>query len=185
MIHRNFRFGSLSPLLLTAMSLAAVLTSCAAPTPREPADHAASDRGYLHVRLPLGVDPNALLLKSTSDGADVRLARKGSQVAGRWLPPGEYAVASWHGIPCEGYPPIRVAAGRVTDMGALFPVPIGGYDFVLLPVSDAETRAYAASLIQDLGPNLRSAESIEWRVGVPPKPLTLQSNATAGVDERR
>ena len=135
----------------------------------------APTHGYAYVFFPKGT-AGALTVKSQKDGREYTLAIRndpGMKAYGLWLPEGKYTVSRWGQYSWGEYPEFEVQAGRITDMGGLMPVNIGGYEIVVLPMNHAETAREIDMAINEISIHLKSREPIQWRPATPPKPIKL------------
>jgi hypothetical protein len=151
--------------------------------PRTP-EQLSADHGYVRVSLPQWefASEFALLdLKSKKEAVQPRLQdRSGARSFAGWLPAGEYRVVGMEASPGAVYPPIVVRAGELTDLGVLLRVPIGGYEYLVVPTVDGEVERECATVASQLGALLKSPEFIRWRPGVLPRP-TMFSDKSANL----
>ncbi|MEH6416688.1 hypothetical protein [Pseudomonas sp. CGJS7] len=164
---------------LTVGLLWAASAWAAKPAPQVPAQLAAT-HGYVYVNFPKGSGTRpgttgSLSVVSTATGAreetlDAR-SDPGDKAFGRWLPAGQYRLARWSGQQWGEYPGFEVQAGRVTDLGSLVPIQIGGYELVVLPLRPTENAHDIDAALNQFGPVLKSAEPLRWQPSTPPKPF--------------
>lgn len=170
------RFFYLSVGLLWAASV-----SAAKPVAQAPAQLAAT-HGYVYVNYPkgsgirLGVAVSTSV-KSTAAGAREELlderSDKGKNAYGRWLAPGQYRIARWDRYEWGEYTDFEVQAGRVTDLGSLVPINIGGYEVVVLPLRPTENAHDIDAALTEFKPYLVSTQPLRWQPQTPPKPFEL------------
>ena len=151
--------------------MALVLAGCAqAPVTQSPADLGAT-HGFVHVSLP---NSRGLLLRSVASGQEYNVVRQtahGPYAYGLWLPPGEYEVVGLRNPDGSKYLTVSSNRGRLTDLGGVVRLEIGGYEFMVLPIRHPEIAAETRQATQTLLPYLTTAEPIEWKPLVPPQAL--------------
>lgn len=96
--------------------------------------------------------------------------KDGSHVAETWLPSGDYKLDRWDGLAFGDYMSFHVEAGRVTDLGALVPIDIGSYKFVVLPIRPAGGDNALQAVRTEFASHLHDAP-IEWRPAAPPQAI--------------
>jgi len=101
----------------------------------------------------------------------------GSHVVETWLAPGDYTLDAWDGQSFGTYVPFHVEAGRVTDLGALVPVPIGDYKFVVLPIRPPAGDSVLPSVQAQYASRLRG-NPLQWRPTAPPHPIQQAQPST-------
>jgi hypothetical protein len=142
---------------------------------KRPADLAAT-HGYVYVNVPKGgAIPAALGIKSTKTKKSTALElRKDSdlQAYGAWVPAGDYVFSTWDQLEWGEHESFTVQAGRITDLGSLVAVMIGGYEFVPLPLRPQEVSGRVADVIAEFQPALGS-EVIEWKPQRLPAPIKI------------
>lgn len=126
----------------------------------------------LQVRLEGGGKPIML------DSATTASPMAGAQAFGRWLPPGQYRLGAWGAMKWENGPVFEVQAGRVTDLGGLVPVNIGGYQIVMMPVRHAENAGDLALATQSFRELLKDPAPIVVDIAQVSAPMTLVQPAT-------
>lgn len=168
-------------LLLWMSLVVAWLAGCASAPSQSPSQLVAT-HGYVYISMPSPLY-GQLTLESVKDGKRYDLlARKDEGVDGQglWVPAGTYSLARWSAQKLSGYQEIAVQAGHVTDLGGLIRVPVGGYEFVLLPVRHPELRLVAESVVRQYAPVLATQQAIEWRNPATPRPL-IEPMASSGM----
>jgi hypothetical protein len=142
------------------------------PPPKTPAELSV-DHGYVRVSLPqweFATEFAVQALVKKKNQIQPRLEeRSGTRSFAGWLPAGEYRVVGMEGA-AGTYPPIIVRAGELTDLGVLLRVPIGGYEYLIVPMDDDAAEAERQAVVERLGPLLKSAEGVRWRPNVLPRP---------------
>jgi hypothetical protein len=165
------------------LGMVLALAGCAPqPVVQSPAELKAT-HGFVHVSLIRGM--SGLTLKGAEDHRLVRQPEHGAMAYGLWLPAGEYDIADMIGRDGTRYLPVTVGAGRLTDLGGLARMEVGGYENVTLPIRHAELAAETQKALEALKPHLREAAPIEWRPTAPPlavRPPTPPSNLGLIVD---
>lgn len=155
-----------------------VLAGCATTVPTRLGPGAGT--GLVYANLPGKHVANSVTVRATSDAKTYPLDivyESGSHVAEGWLPSGDYKLDQWDGLPFGDYVSFHVEAGRITDLGALVPVPIGEYKFVVLPVrpaaGDRSLQAVSAGFASSL-----HGTPIEWRPTAPPHAIQQPQPST-------
>jgi hypothetical protein len=150
-----------------------VLSVCASAQekPRNLADLAAT-HGFVRVSLPQWYfgDPPTLRGRRGSYELE-RMAEDGPYAYGAWLPAGRYDIVGTVAADGTPYTPIVVEAGRMTSLGALLRVPVGGDELVLLPISHPEADEEAQAAQGRLGSVLPSSDILRWQPTAPAKPV--------------
>lgn len=143
----------------------------------------ATTDGYVYVNFPKGVA--GILTVQPVQGGEARTLvmrqddwSEGKLAFGRWLPAGQYRITKWGDQPWGDYPAFEVQAGRVTDLGSLVPIDIGGYALVVLPVRHPETEHDIDLALDAFAPYLTSREPLRWEPKVPPQPIQLKPGFT-------
>lgn len=160
--------------------LALLITGCVSVPATQSPSQLSSNHGYVYVNLPKGQPSDKLMLKSLMDDSQYTLlSRSDSDVhaLGLWLPAGEYKLFKWDDSNLDGYPPLKVEVGRLTDLGSFIPIQIGGYEFVVLPVRPPEFSKNVDIPINEYKAFLKSKETIEWKPEKTPNPTKSQFNA--------
>ncbi|PMQ03057.1 hypothetical protein DyAD56_20255 [Dyella sp. AD56] len=155
---------------------------CAASSAEQSAAELAATRGYVYVYFPK--DIGTIEVRPVDGGPNRKLAPRtdeGGKAYGAWLTPGDYRISKWNSYDWGDYPTFKVEAGRVTDLGSLVPVNIGGYELVVLPVRDAEDAHAIDGALQQYASALTSLDPIRWNPPSPPKPIDLQLKVTPGL----
>ncbi|WP_321812151.1 hypothetical protein [Burkholderia sp. BCC1985] len=144
-----------------------------APVIQSPSQLAAT-HGYVYVSIPKGSASDSVQLESLKDNSTFLLQPHpgiDSYGAGLWIPAGEYRLAKWKNYNLIDYPKIEVQRGRITDLGGLIQLPIGGYKFVVLPVRHREFVENLNSIVNEYQSVLMSKYPIEWEVQKVPAPI--------------
>lgn len=158
-----------------------VLPTVASASKPQLAENLAPTHGYVYVSFPKGGSVQLLTLQSVADKTNYKLQARtdaGKSAFGLWVPAGEYRVSKWLNHKWGDYPTIQVVAGRVTDLGSLIPLSIGGYDIVVLPVRHPEVAHDVESAINQYRSILASTEPVQWLPATPPTPITLDMPST-------
>ncbi|MEH6460420.1 hypothetical protein [Chitinimonas sp. JJ19] len=100
--------------------------------------------------------------------------------ASRWLPAGEYDVDGMFKDSSPHYTPIKVEAGRMTDLGGLMFFDLGNYERTLLPFRHPELTQQATTFAEQHAAVLVSRERIDWQPDRPP-PAQATPSGTSGV----
>ncbi len=131
----------------------------------------APTHGYAFVYYPKGTLGD-LAVKSEKDGKQYSLTARsdsGKHNYGAWLPEGIYRVGNWKLQAGGDYPGFEIQAGRLTDLGGLLPVNVGGYETVILPINHAEYKHEIDVAITEFSAYLKSREPILWRPALRPE----------------
>lgn len=115
------------------------------------------------------------------DGRDdiyLELREDDADSFGRWLPAGRYRLASWRQSRWEEGPEIEVVAGRITDLGEVLEVSLGGDDVVLLPLAHPEVDARLDVWRKEAGAHLASPEPLRWQPAEVPAPVKMTLQGT-------
>jgi hypothetical protein len=163
--------------MLLVMGLATSPLVLAAAQPAE----IVATHGYVYVNVPKGGPiPAALAIKQTHQKKSIALSlRKAADLHayGAWVPAGEYVFSTWDGLEWGEHESFTVQAGRITDLGSLVAVMIGGYEFVPLPLRSDEVSGRISDVIAEFQP-LLAKEVIEWKPKRLPQPIKVASAAT-------
>lgn len=134
-----------------------VSTVWSASAKEKPQDAAAlaPSHGYVYVAFPKG-GGDAIAVVPAGSKKELRIDTPAPAVGlpaahafGKWLPAGRYRIARWGLLPWRDGIEFDVQAGRVTDLGELMPINVGGYRFVVLPIPHPE---HAGSLAEAMTP---------------------------------
>lgn len=156
------------------LSLAMVLAGCAI-APQKPEELAAT-HGFVQVVIPQFGPTAQLAVRSVTDTSSYQLHElpKGDgTLRGLWLPPGRYKLARWVQSGIADSPVFEVRARRLTNLGTLVPVALGGKEMALLPVQDAESARLARASSQRLRPYLAEGDALSWEAIDVPKPFVI------------
>lgn len=173
---------------ISACAAAWVLVGCASAPPVQDAGQLAKTHGFVHATFPVHdpVDtlqgmPDATRLVAVGNSTEYRLTRTtayGANAHGLWVPAGTYEVRPLKARNGGAYDTVVVEAGRVTDLGAIVPVPLGNDEVGVVIVQQAEVVAEREAVVAGLRPYLVSAEPIIWSPRVPPKATKIPSPAS-------
>ncbi|MBN3728290.1 sialidase family protein [Burkholderia sp. Ac-20379] len=162
------------------LSLLIFLSGCInAPVVQSPGQLAAT-HGYVYVSFPKESSISPVKLESLKDGSTFLLQMRhgvDSNGAGLWVPAGEYKLAEWGSYELQGYPTISVREGRITDLGGLVQLPIGGYKFVVLPVRSEEFSADLKIIEGEYKSVLHPGKNIEWNVREMPASIETKNQS--------
>jgi hypothetical protein len=173
--------------LFVLFASAVLCLRCFAAVPENPAKLAVT-QGFVFVQLPLGfqsANPGKILSlvpTVSKPGAEVtyllqpRALPTGVASLGLWLPAGQYMIEEWKGRWVQGYPPITVRAGHLTDLGQLVPIPIGNKEVVVLPFRNHEVAPGRAAMLAAYAGVLSPDKVIEWQVPDVPTTPAQQAN---------
>lgn len=181
--------------LMSACLLMAALPAMAKdePTPAQlAADHGLVTARF-HGTLPatqLGVlmlSPPTLGLRPAGgrdngrDDVYLQVRQDNPESFGSWLPAGRYRMASWRLSRWAEGPEIEVVAGRITDLGDLLEVSLGGDDVVLLPITHPEVDSRLDPWRAEVGAHLVSQEALRWQPDQVPAPIKIVLQSTSGM----
>lgn len=167
--------------ILLVVVLGLFVSGCAlTPSMQDPA-LLHKTHGYLYVNFPNGGMGWTLRLSSVADGEEFSLAKTREETElsyGAWLPEGDYRITEYWDQEVKGLPPVTVKAGRITDLGDMIPLEIGGYEFLLAPYQREYGHKNAQPALTELKPYLISEESILWISTAASEPLKYQFSST-------
>jgi hypothetical protein len=151
-----------------------MMAGCAAPPVAQAPDRLSATHGFVYVDLPKEPPSGSMELRALSGERTFALARSEFAPKGfsAWIPAGDYEIPAM-GHENKGYAPIRVTAGRMTDLGGMAFFVVGGNMRVLLPFRHPEFEAGRRLALDKNRPYLSSSEPIEWTPPVPPKPYDV------------
>lgn len=141
MILKNSRGwpGLAAPWMLV---LAMGLGGCATAPQRQDPGVLSSTHGYVQALTPKGLGAS-IEVTSVRDGQTHVLPKLCDDCRryGLWLPEGDYVLSRWDESKWPaGTPPFTVKRQQATSLGALVPLELGSYDFVVMPVQNGEVR---------------------------------------------
>jgi hypothetical protein len=166
-------------------------TGKSGPTPAELAvDHGLVTARF-HGTLPdteLGVSilaPKSIGLRPSGgrdDGRDdlhLEMRNDDTDAYGAWLPAGRYRFASWRHSRWNDGPEIEVMAGRITDLGDILEISLGGDDVVLLPIAHPELDTRLEPWLAEAGPHLSSKVPVRWLPEKVPSPIDVKHQVSS------
>jgi hypothetical protein len=171
------RKGSGMKRFAMVVGIMGVLAGCAPQQAVQSPEELRGTHGFVHATLLRGLQ--GVTLKGAADHTLRRQPENGATAFGLWVPAGEYDVEGLVARDGSRYTPVTVVAGRMTDLGGLARMEIGGYENVTLPIRHPELDAERQKALQALRPHLRDATPIEWRPTAPPaavRPVTPPTN---------
>lgn len=154
--------------LLAVLSFRAFAEKDGLKTPAE----LGATQGFVRVSLPqwnFGNPPSLRPRSARGTYKMVRVVEDGPYAYGAWVPPGEYDIEGIVAADGSPYTPIIVQQGRMTDLGALLRIQLGGYETVLLPVVHPEADMEAKAAEKRLGAALHADNEVRWAPAAPPK----------------
>lgn len=137
--------------------------------------------GFVRVTLPqwgFGDPPKLRTRAGKGSYTLIRVAEDGSYAYGAWVPAGQYDIEGTVAADGSPYTPIVVESGRMTDLGALLRIQLGGYETVLLPIRHPEADAEARAAQSRLSSVLHAADSPRWEPTAPPKSVRAEAPLT-------
>jgi hypothetical protein len=144
------------------------------PAVQDPAALAPT-HGLVFANLPKG-GVEILQVAPVAGGKEIALdltQRPGGSYQSRWLPEGDYRITKW-GLSTWSPPqPFHVQAGRVTDLGSLLAIGLGGYTRVYVSLRPDEERAAIEPVLRQLDSVLQVKEPIRWQQPTPSAPSAL------------
>jgi hypothetical protein len=141
---------------------------------KPPAELAAT-QGFVRVSLPQWAfgNPPTLHARGGKDSYKlVRVVEDGSYAYGAWMPAGRYDIEGMVAADGSPYTPLIVESGRMTDLGAVLRIQLGGYETVLLPIRHPEADAETKAAHSRLASVLAAGDDIRWAPSVPPKSVS-------------
>jgi hypothetical protein len=135
--------------------------------------------GYVLASIPQWEFASEFRLEAASKKQKPARAKLAERVGTRswagWVPAGEYIVAGQPDVPAFGfdgkpYANVTVRAGEITDLGILLRVPVGSYEYRLVPLEDAAIATETAQALSRFGSILKTNEVIRWRPEELPRP---------------
>lgn len=161
--------------LFACLAIACLASSAIAAKKAEPtAAERAATHGYLRVTMPQWEFASEFRVTSLQGKKQTFVPelkeRRGLDCWGGWIAAGEYQITGILGADGKPYAPIVVRAGELTDLGVLLRVPLGGYEYMIVPSSDAHSDADTEALRVTLAPLMKSADAIRWRPAQLPQP---------------
>ncbi|MEI7037817.1 hypothetical protein [Fulvimonas yonginensis] len=162
------------PLVACLLGLAGCATTV--PTRLGPA----AGTGLVYASLPGENATDSISVRAVSGSATYPLDvvyEGGSHVVESWLPPGDYKLDRWDGLAFGDYTSFHVEAGRITDLGALVPMAIGDYKFVVLPIRPTVGDSSLQAVQAEFASHLHDAP-IEWRPTAPPHAIQRPQPST-------
>ncbi|MGO1073347.1 hypothetical protein [Lysobacter sp. CA199] len=141
---------------LWLMGMLLSLPAVAKDTAPVPADLAPT-HGYVYLAYPRGAGQAIAIVESSAGGKSIRVDTPAAaapvtdaSAVGQWLPAGHYRIAQWGPTKSPGGSEFDVQTGRVTDLGSVVPVKVGGYQYVVVPVVDPDHAVGVAAAIQPI-----------------------------------
>jgi len=154
--------------LAVGLVLAVVcLPALAAKKPEPTAAERAATQGYLRVTMPQWEYAGEFTLTSMQGKKHETFApelkeRNGLASWGGWIAAGEYQLTGILAADGKPYAPITVRAGEITDLGTLLRVPLGGYEYMIVPLPESND-ADADAMRARVTPLLKSPQVIRWQ----------------------
>jgi len=155
--------------------------------------------GYVRASIPqweLAADLRLVTLRREPRGKYVKLeSRHGARSWEAWVPAGTYVLAAdvngyenlkRAALDDAGKPfaPVIVRAGEMIDLGVLFRVPVGDYEYQLVPTEDTSVADESAQAFARVADVLKSREVIRWRpVNLPQLAQFAERQSTIGLVE--
>lgn len=161
---------------MALLGAAMALAGCA--TAPQKSEELAATHGFVQVVVPHLGSAAPIGVRSTTSSTLHYLppvAEADGSVRGMWLPAGQYRIGSWLRSGVSDMPQFEVRARRLTNLGTVLPVALGGREMTLLPVQDANAQRMAAQTAQRLRQHLADQEALSWRVAQVPKPFVIDS----------
>lgn len=158
---------------------------CVGAHAAEPNTAQTAAQGFVFASMPGSSGRDVLVLQSVATKTDYRLdgyAAQDGKALGKFLPPGDYTVfaARAQKLP-KSYPTVTVAAGRLTDMGALLFIDEGDGKAVLLPTRNADSKRNAQAALTQLAAPFAGSEPLEWRMDTVPEPMIWRGNQSGNL----
>lgn len=134
----------------------------------------AATHGYVFANLPKPAE--ILQVTPVAGGKPIALLVRtgpGTPSQGRWLPEGDYYVSKWGLSTWLPAQPFHVQAGRVTDLGSLVAIGIGGYARIYVSLRPAEEAHSVDGVLREFDAVLADKDPIRWRQDTPSQPSAL------------
>ncbi|GAB3367321.1 hypothetical protein GCM10027431_10840 [Lysobacter rhizosphaerae] len=164
--------------VLFAFGLLLALPVAAKEKPQVPAVLAPT-HGYVYLAFPKG-GGDAITVAPVAGGRDLKVntpatavSLPAAQAFGQWLPAGRYRIKQWGVWQWPDGPQFEVQAGRVTDLGDVMPVNVGGYQFVVVPVTHPEHAGSLAEAIKPMASVLKESTPIPATMTAVSLPITI------------
>lgn len=161
----------------------AVLAFHSAPAfaakPVAPSAQLATTHGYVYANFTKG-NGGTLSVAPISGGKPIELVARSDEkfdAQGAWLPAGQYRLVDWRGRRFDS-PPIEVQAGRITDLGGLVGVGIGGDRLVFVPTHHPENKNDVALAVQEFAGVLTNQAPLSWSPATHPTPFFVGADST-------
>jgi hypothetical protein len=139
----------------------------------------APSHGYVYVAFPKG-GGDSIAVVPVGSKKELRIDTPAPAVGlpaahafGKWLPAGRYRIARWGLLPWRDGIAFDVQAGRVTDLGELMPVNVGGYQFVVVPIPHPEHAGSLAEAMTPIASVLVDATPIPAAMTAVSAPITI------------
>jgi hypothetical protein len=132
----------------------------------------AATQGYVYASFPKP-SRGLLTVVPVAGGREYELVERldaGRKAQGLWLPEGDYRIAYWSPHKWQSEP-FHVQAGRVTDLGSLLALGVGGKQQVLVSLHPAEEAHAVDAALDEFAGALVSREPIAWTAVAPSKPV--------------
>lgn len=158
-------------LAAAALATALMLAGCASAPPAQAPEQLRATHGFVRITVPQLDQLPGLQLKQEGSGESFALTRQddvGSRSYGRWIPAGLYRIEDMKQADGQPYPPMRVEAGRVLDLGALTLLQLGNYEVLDLVMPHPEAEQDLQATLRQLAPHLAVAEPARWSQSVVP-----------------
>lgn len=153
-----------------------ILAGCAT-APVQNAEQLSKTHGYVFADFPKSGSSGTLIVEAIGTKKTYTFAqRKGSTSGGVWVPAGEYKISSFWGYEWGEYDHIVVEAGRITDLGSLIPIELGGYDFVILPVRSKGAEFAIQAPIAEFKDYLSTSSPILWSPKLVPRAMKHETS---------
>lgn len=173
--------------LLCALLSCALSGTVSAKKPAAPTPQLAATHGYVVVSFPkgLGMAPRVLwqnegapspvrFQRADGTGESIGLEQRQGEILsyGAWLPAGEYRIAKWGIDDWKQDARFDVRAGRITDLGSLLVVDVGGYAIQVVPApKSAALETSAERAAQQFASVLADPQPLGWTPPTTPWPL--------------
>jgi hypothetical protein len=143
------------------------------------------DHGYVRVSMPQWELAGDFSLrardKKRKDFIPPLKERIGTRSYGGWIPAGDYDVLDSVAVDGSKYLAVTVKPGEITDLGVLLRVPLGGYEYMLVPMRDSESEEEGKTLLATLASVVKSPNVNYWNPTELPRAARF-SDASSGLD---
>ena len=169
--------------IILALGTLLAASTAAKEKPQVPGELAPT-HGYVHVAFPKG-GGDVITVVPVAGGKGLKIdtvapavSLPAAQGFGKWLPSGRYRITQWGVFQWPAGPEFEVQAGRVTDVGDLMPVNIGGYQFVVLPIPHLERAGSLTEAVKPIAAILKEQAPVPFAITAVSPAITIGQKPT-------